>query len=88
LTRWYLDTLPVMGETGQMPKRIMESPLDEALDAAGITGAQLAERLGISVSEVSRYRRQRVTPYSAMQDRIAAELPGWNVERLWPEDKA
>jgi transcriptional regulator with XRE-family HTH domain len=73
-----------------MPKRIMESPLDEALDTAGVTGGQLAERLGITASEVSRYRRKKVTPLRAMQERIAKELscvPWVSVASLWPRDE-
>ena len=76
-----------------MSKRICESPLDEALDEAGITAAVLAEWLGVTVSEVSRWRRRRVTPLPHTQKRIAEELVNAGVswaspERLWPEEEA
>jgi lambda repressor-like predicted transcriptional regulator len=67
-----------------MPKRIMESPLDEALDAAKRDGNWLAKRLGVTISEVSRWRRGRVTPLPSTQARIAKAL-GVKVESLWPE---
>jgi transcriptional regulator with XRE-family HTH domain len=67
-----------------MPKRIMESPLDEALDAAGLTAVQLAKKLNVTVSEVSRWRRRRTVPVRANQERIAKAL-GVSVTTLWPE---
>lgn len=74
-------------------KRIKESPLDEALDDAGMTGAALAEELGVTVSEVSRWRRGRVTPWPQMQARIAEILSKASgcevgVDRLWPSEDA
>lgn len=68
-----------------MGKRVKESPLDEALDKADMSGADLAEQLGVTAPEVSRWRRGSFKPLPATQCRIA-ELLGVSVESLWPTE--
>ena len=66
-------------------KNTKTTPLDDALWAARCTGYQLAQRLGVNESQVSRWRRGVNIPVLATQRRIA-ELLSVSTESLWPPE--
>lgn len=68
-----------------MAKRTEETPLDEALWDKRRTGTWLAGQLGVTVSQVSRWRRGHVVPKPAMRKRIA-KLLRVSVSSLWPPE--